>query len=247
MAKLWHKTHHNPTIQCSFPQGIKFLRDPNMLTGFSCPGGREDTIPVTRTTDSTGALDKSFFTWECACKKMTMSHRNSKNKTNAPCSRALLLKSPFESRITPHKPEETAVMFLLQCQIRALITLKSTCESEHSVWQSTSPCSPCLMDPSYQRKNENKRDSYLGSTYLILWKDDLGQSLEIPQNQKQALSDPWKTQKEKHFFQEFSILLLFKPKHMVTSYFLYLVTNVKALPSNVCTDTFLTSESNLNN
>lgn len=56
-----------------------------------------------------------------------------------------------------------------------------------------------------------------------------------------------KTQKEKHFFQEFSIPLLFKPKHMVTRYFLYLVTNVKALPSKVCTDTFLTSESNLNN
>lgn len=32
------------------------------LTGFSCPGGREITVPDTCTTDSTGASHKSFFT-----------------------------------------------------------------------------------------------------------------------------------------------------------------------------------------
>lgn len=33
-----------------------------LLTGFSCPGGRETTVPDTCTTDSTGASHKIFFT-----------------------------------------------------------------------------------------------------------------------------------------------------------------------------------------
>lgn len=94
----YDKTHHDPTTQSSFPQGIKPPRDPNILTGFSCPGGRGDTMPVTRTTDSTGAPDKSFFTWEWACRKITMSHRNPKSRTNAPCSGASFLNSTFEPR-----------------------------------------------------------------------------------------------------------------------------------------------------
>lgn len=39
-----------------------------LLTGFSCPGGREITVPVTFTTDSTGASHKIFFTDAADCK-----------------------------------------------------------------------------------------------------------------------------------------------------------------------------------
>lgn len=64
-----------------------------------------------------------------------------------------------------------------------------------------SPCPVCWTQTTKQKeKNPTTRDLYFGSTYLILWNDDLGQALEIPQNQKQALSDPCKTQKEKAFF-----------------------------------------------
>lgn len=47
------------------------------LTGFSCPGGREITVPDTCTTDSTGASHKIFFT-EAA--DYTTGEKNSSNK-----------------------------------------------------------------------------------------------------------------------------------------------------------------------
>lgn len=39
-----------------------------VLTGFSCPGGRGMTVPDTRTTDSTGASHKTFFTEAADCR-----------------------------------------------------------------------------------------------------------------------------------------------------------------------------------
>ena len=144
--------HHKPTTQCSVPQGIKSLRDPSILTGFSCPGGREETIPVTRTTDSTGALDNSFLTWECACKKMPTFLRNSKNRTKAPSSKASFVNGLFESGTTAYNPEETALVLLMQHHRRALITPKSACVSEPSVWPKTSFCPQHLLDTSYQRR-----------------------------------------------------------------------------------------------
>lgn len=149
---VMHRNHHQPTTQCSVPQGIKSLRDPSILTGFSCPGGREETIPVTRTTDSTGALDNSFLTWECACKKKPRPLRNSKNRTTAPCSEASFVNGLFESGTTAYNPEETALMLLMQHHRRALITLKSACVSEPSVSPKTSFCPQHLLDTGYQRR-----------------------------------------------------------------------------------------------
>lgn len=169
----YDKPHQDPSIQCSFPHRIKPLGDPNILTGFSCPGGRGDTIPVTRTTDSTGAPDKSFFTWEWACRKMTTSHRNPKSRTNAPCSGASFLK-------TAHlNPEETALKLI--CSVRSGLSEclsllvsqssqsdKGLCSAPHVCWTQATEGTIKITDSDF------------GSTYLILWNDDLGQSLEIP-------------------------------------------------------------------
>jgi hypothetical protein len=41
---------------------------PRLRTGFSCPGGREITVPDTLTTDSTGASHKILLTDAADCK-----------------------------------------------------------------------------------------------------------------------------------------------------------------------------------
>lgn len=48
--------------QCTGIQ-VKFTKTASkLLTGFSCPGGREITVPDTCTTDSTGASQRIFLT-----------------------------------------------------------------------------------------------------------------------------------------------------------------------------------------
>lgn len=74
-------------------------------------------------------------------------------------------------------------------------------QHHRALWLSILLCPQFLLHTS----------SYLGSTYFILWNDDLGESLEIPQNQEQALSDPQKKNaKGKRILSKFSHLLLFK-------------------------------------
>lgn len=135
-------SHHDPGL---FPSRNKSPESPSqpILTGFSCPRGRGDTVPVTLTTDSSGALDRSSFRWECACRESTEPDRN-------PNTRQRHLGQAPPPKITL-KAGETALMFLLQCQVRALTTLQSPCKSEHSVWQSPS-CSLRLLKPSTKGK-----------------------------------------------------------------------------------------------
>lgn len=71
VAMPWHKPHH-PVV---WNKRNKSPESALILTGFSWPRGRGDTVPVTLTTDSTGALDRSSFTWECACRERTESEK----------------------------------------------------------------------------------------------------------------------------------------------------------------------------
>lgn len=77
-GKTMTHVQHESTCQISVLNSVHFPRVPDSrkpqkdskaLTGFFCPGGREATVPVTLTTDSTGASYRTFFRWECACRK----------------------------------------------------------------------------------------------------------------------------------------------------------------------------------
>lgn len=129
LTMLWHKAHHNPIIQGGI-QGVKTLGIPLTPCSPGSPGpGAEGTLSQWLSAQTPAGH------WTAA-----PSHGN------VPAGRGHSLRGTQRTgqRHWGQEPQPkitlkaggTALMLLLQGQVRALMTLQSTCESEHSVWQS---------------------------------------------------------------------------------------------------------------